>query len=79
MKQSNCQNCGAPIHDEVCEYCGTNSFMEKDIIKAKTEALKSQKRVEELYSEALKAMRNYSSICTPNELRALVGLQRIDC
>lgn len=33
---------------------------QKDLIKAKTEALKSEKRVEELYSEALTAMRRYS-------------------
>ena len=30
---------------------------QKELITAKTEALKSQKRVEELYAEALKAMR----------------------
>lgn len=33
---------------------------QKDLIKAKTEAIKSEKRVEELYSEALNAMRRYS-------------------
>lgn len=33
---------------------------QKDLIKAKTEALKSEKRVEELYMEALNAMRRYS-------------------
>lgn len=33
---------------------------EKDLITAKTEALKSQKRVEELYADALKAMRTYA-------------------
>lgn len=33
---------------------------EEDLITAKTEALKSQKRVEELYADALKAMREYS-------------------
>lgn len=33
---------------------------QKDLIKAKTEALKSEKRVEELYKEALDAMRRYS-------------------
>ena len=33
---------------------------ENKLLKAKTESIKSQKRVEELYSEALKAMRNYS-------------------
>lgn len=33
---------------------------QKDLIKAKTEQLKSEKRVEELYAEALNAMRRYS-------------------
>jgi len=33
---------------------------QKELITAKTEALKSQKRVEELYAEALKAMRTYN-------------------
>ena len=33
---------------------------QKDLIKAKTEALKSEKRVEELYKEALDAMRHYA-------------------
>lgn len=33
---------------------------QKDLIEAKTDALKSEKRVEELYSEALNAMRRYS-------------------
>ena len=33
---------------------------QKDLITAKTESIKSQKRVEELYSEALKAMRTYA-------------------
>ena len=33
---------------------------QKDLITAKTEALQSQKRVEELYSEALNAMKRYS-------------------
>jgi len=33
---------------------------QKDLITAKTEALKSAKRVEELYMEALEAMRSYS-------------------
>ena len=32
---------------------------QKDLISAKTEALKSAKRIEELYSEAIKAMRSY--------------------
>ena len=33
---------------------------ENKLLKAKTEALQSQKRVEELYANALAAMRNYS-------------------
>lgn len=33
---------------------------QKDLIAAKTEALQSQKRVEELYAEALSAMRSYA-------------------
>lgn len=33
---------------------------QKDLITAKTEALKSQKRVEELYADAIAAFRSYS-------------------
>lgn len=33
---------------------------QKELISAKTEALKSAKRIEELYSNAIKAMRSYS-------------------
>ena len=33
---------------------------QKELISAKTEAMESQKRVEELYSNALAAMRSYS-------------------
>lgn len=33
---------------------------ENKLLRAKTENLQSQKRVEELYSEAIKAMRNYA-------------------
>ncbi len=33
---------------------------QQQLIKAKTDALKSQKRVEELYAEALNAMRRYA-------------------
>ena len=41
--------------------------LEKELIAAKTESLKSQKRVEELYAEALKAMRNYNGQGDPDE------------
>ena len=40
---------------------------QKDLIKAKTEALKSEKRVEELYEEALNAMRRYSGQVVDDE------------
>lgn len=33
---------------------------QRDLVAAKTEQLKSQKRVEELYANALQAMRRYS-------------------
>jgi len=41
--------------------------MENELIKAKTEALQSQKRVEELYLNALNAMKNYSGNGDPDE------------
>lgn len=40
---------------------------QKELLVAKTEALQSQKRVEELYAEALKAMRNYNGQGDPDE------------
>ncbi len=40
---------------------------QKDLITARTEALQSQKRVEELYVEAIKAMRKYSGQGDDNE------------
>ena len=40
---------------------------QKKLITAKTEALKSQKEVEKLYAEALKAMRNYNGQGEPDE------------
>lgn len=40
---------------------------QKELISAKTEALQSSKRVEELYSEALNAMRNYAGQGDPDE------------
>jgi hypothetical protein len=40
---------------------------QKDLITAKTESLKSQKRSEELMQEALKAFRNYSGQGEPDE------------
>ena len=40
---------------------------ENKLLRAKTENLQSMKRVEELYSEALKAMRNYNGQGDPDE------------
>ena len=40
---------------------------QKDLITAKTEAIQSAKRVEELYAHALDAMRNYSGHTTVTE------------
>lgn len=40
---------------------------QKELITARTEALQSSKRVEELYTEALNAMRNYSGQGDPDE------------
>ena len=38
-----------------------------ELMAAKTEALQSQKRVEELYAEALKAMREYNGHGDPDD------------
>ncbi len=40
---------------------------QKDLITAKTEQIQSQKEIKELYTEALKAMRNYSGQGEPSE------------
>ena len=40
---------------------------QKELITAKTESIKSQKRVEELYAEALKAMRIYNGQGSPDD------------
>lgn len=40
---------------------------ENKLLRAKTESIQSQKRVEELYKEALDAMRNYAGQGDPDE------------
>ena len=40
---------------------------QRDLAQAKAEAIQSQQRSEELYAEALKAMRNYSGQGDPDE------------
>ena len=42
-------------------------LQQKELIQAKTEALHSAKRVEELYADALNAMRNYRGEVNPEE------------
>lgn len=40
---------------------------ENKLLKARTEQIQSMKRVEELYEEAIKAMRNYGGQCEQDE------------
>lgn len=40
---------------------------ENELLRAKTEAIKSQKRVEELYDEAITAMRKYNGQMNPDD------------
>lgn len=40
---------------------------QKELISAKTDAIKSAKRIEELYAEAIKAMRSYGGHNTSDE------------
>ena len=61
---------GTATSQEVCHFLKLGSSKERlerekleeenKLLKAKTEALKSQKRVEEMYDDAIKAMRRYS-------------------
>lgn len=41
--------------------------LENELTKAKTEAIQSQKRIEELYADAIKAMKEYSGNGGSNE------------
>ena len=41
--------------------------LENELIRAKTEQLQSQKRVEELYANAIKAMRQYGGYGNPHD------------
>ena len=40
---------------------------ENKLLKARTEQIQSMKRIEELYEEAIKAMRNYGGQCEQDE------------
>lgn len=65
---TNCPNCGAPIQTSVCEYCGTVFNMdilhqkmdEYKTLQEKIRQLENTKHVEELYANAIKAMRSYA-------------------
>ena len=50
----------ARLEDEILE-------KQKELISAKTEALQSAKRIEDLYTDAIKAMRKYSGNGDPDE------------
>ena len=68
--QTNCPNCGAPVNYKAdkCEYCGTpyqhcidRMLKEKEVLVLKINSLRDQEKLKELYSEAIKAMRNYAT------------------
>ena len=69
MRDTNCPNCGAPITGDHCEYCGTVFVDVQELIR------ENQVRLNELYMDAIKPMRNYTY--TPNEARELFGLTPI--
>lgn len=46
---------------------------ENQMLRAKTEALNSQRRTEELYAEAIKAMRSYSDISDAQVVDSIDG------
>ena len=67
--QTNCPNCGAPVNYKAdkCEYCGTpyqhyidRMLKEKEVLVLKLDLLRDQEKINELYSEAIKAMRIYA-------------------
>ena len=79
---TNCPNCGAPIVASKCEYCGTvfrnaiplNSA--RTFLELENEYLKCHISVQQLYDEAIFAMRAYSNgIVTINEAREMIGLE----
>ena len=79
MIDGNCPSCGALITGPTCEYCGRrfdivvkDAQKEVDILRAETEALKTQIRVDEMYKAAIQAMR--CGLTTPNEIRRNIGL-----
>ena len=72
MRMTNCPNCGAVITGPQCEYCNTRFDIkvvsyepvarlksENELINHKIRLLADTQALENLYAEALKAMRNY--------------------
>ena len=65
---TNCPNCGAPITGYQCEYCETvfdisnQSHLDKEIelLRSETEYMKYHIAVQNLYTAAIRAMRNYA-------------------
>ena len=81
---TNCPNCGAPITSYACEYCGTvfpeqrRSIEARTMLELENECVKRKMAVNDLYEEALFAMRAYNAgIFTYNEAREHVGLSKI--
>ena len=79
MIDGNCPSCGALITGPTCEYCGRrfdivvkDTQKEVDILRAKSETLKLQIAVNEMYAAAISAIR--CGLTTPNELRRTIGL-----
>ena len=50
----------SPLGQIVDAFAAEVAAKQAELITAKTDSLKSQKKVEELYTEAMKAFRNYS-------------------
>ena len=70
---TNCPNCGAVITGPICEYCDTrfpwfDEYEKVKFLRLETEALKHMVRhkfdvcrMQNIYLEALRAMRRYDS------------------
>ena len=60
---TNCPNCGAPVKEYECEYCGTVfPDVQQDLchLTIDTKMLAARICMNALYSDAIKAMRAYS-------------------
>lgn len=65
---TNCPNCGAPITGYRCEYCetvfdiSTQSHLDKEIelLRSENERIQYHIAVQDLYAEAIRAIRKYA-------------------